>query len=744
VFLRLNRADVFGFALGAHATLGQVVLMREALALSGGNELAVGLSFTLWLAGVGAGALLAGALSKPKPAQLAGSIISAFIIAGGLFVLRLHREVLGLLPGIEPSLLELGALLLIGLGGGGLTVGFLFTSAARASASQEETPVSRLYAAEAVGALAGGVVFTLFLAGKVPHLVVVGIASCLPAGALALSEQRRAVRATLGVLFISIAIAAVLGPIGKLDRWAEIKAFSFCGAAGEYIAAKDSRYSHLTLGKSEDEYHLFVDGRLDHVFPDPWERPMLIHTALTQHPAPKSVLIIGGGPSDRLEAALAHNPNEVVLTYLDEGVQQICRPFWSPETLKALSDPRVTVVHDDGRRYVSKTSNRFDVVIISARPPLSGQANRYHTQEFYDAVRRVLNKGGAMTSLTSGGANLLAPEAARSAASELATVKSVFKEVVVVPGLQIELHAAADKGVVTDDATLLEARYLARRVKAYSFSSRRFVEMLDPGRVAELKRQLDRWPAEINTDMKPRVYLTGLQLWERSLTGRRAADDPTWTGLAEKWALIWLALPCGLWLVWQVLTYAFKRPGLGAPIISIATTGAAGMASEIVVLLVFQAASGMLYAGLALLVAFFMAGLAVGAYWSRRHLASGKLVHGVLVDAVVLVFLVLTGPVLGTFRDSVAIVFFWSFVAGVVTGSAFPALLGLGAKKRLGDERSAAAAIEAADHFGAAMGALITGIVWVPVFGVSVTCFIFACFKAISLLGLLLLKMIRV
>ncbi len=736
MFSKSKRADIFGLALGLYATISQVVLMREALGVSGGNELTVGLSFAMWLVGVGVGALVAGKLPRPDVVLVVGSMVSPFLMIVGFLLLRLQREVLDVARGMDPSLIGFVALVAVGLGAGGLTVGFLFTAASRASDREEETPVSRLYAAEAIGALVGGLIFTFVLAGRVPHLVAMALAGSLPAGAVAIQGRSRAAWLSAGALFAGFVGMSALGPLKALDRLTEERAFSALGAAEELIAVKDSAYGRLALGRSEDELALLADNRLVHTFPDPWERPTPVHLTLSQHPAPGRVLLVGGGPSDRLEAALAHGPERVVLTYLDEAAHELCRPFWSTETRAALGDPRVTVIRDDGRRYVSRTSDRFDVVLVAARPPRSGQTNRYHTREFFAAVSRILRPGGVMTVLAPGGANVLAPEAARTVAFELATVRSVFPEVVAVPGLETMLHAANKKGVVTDDPEILRARYEARGVKVASFSSRRFASLIVPERVTGLRRQIGRWPAEINTDLKPIAYLAALQLWERSLVRDRVAGDPTWTGQAERWAWLWLAIPLAVWLLWQGLSLGRRRPGVGAPIVAIATTGAAGMAAEIVVIYVFQTASGQLYTGLAMIVALFMAGLALGAFLGRRYLTSGLARDGIIADVTVLSFLILSGPVLGAAIDFAPVVAGWSAVAGLVTGVAFPALLGQVARKRSGDERPAAAAIEAADHLGAAAGAMVTGVVWLPVFGTTVTCLMFAGLKVASLIGL--------
>jgi 2-polyprenyl-3-methyl-5-hydroxy-6-metoxy-1,4-benzoquinol methylase len=298
--------------------------------------------------------------------------------------------------------------------------------------------------------------------------------------------------------------------------------------------------------------------------------------------------------------------------------------------------------------------------------------------------------------------------------------------------------------VVSDDPAVLKQRYEKRSVDTPFFSSRRFETLLDKGRVASVYRQLRQWPKIVNTDTLPIVYLAGLQLWERSLPGNRSAGDATWTGALERFAWLWLVIPLLLWAGIQILLRKRSQPNrpTGA-VLAIATTGAAGMAVEIMVIYVFQIASGQLYTGLALLVALFMAGLTMGAFIGRRYLSKGQVLEGVFADLGMVVFLVLTGPVLSASFDAPWIVASWSALAGIVTGAAFPALLNRAAKNKERDERKAAPAMEAADHIGAAFGALITGVIWVPVYGITTTCLLFAAFKTASLLGQFPLKSIR-
>jgi predicted membrane-bound spermidine synthase len=98
-------------------------------------------------------------------------------------------------------------------------------------------------------------------------------------------------------------------------------------------------------------------------------------------------------------------------------------------------------------------------------------------------------------------------------------------------------------------------------------------------------------------------------------------------------------------------------------------------------------------------------------------------------------FLAVSGPVLNRFAVYHGVLLLWSLLAGLFTGAAFPAMLRLASETVDGDERDAAAAIELSDHLGAAFGAFVTGIVWLPLFGLSVTCLFFAGLKAVGFLG---------
>jgi spermidine synthase len=733
-FRAIGKTDIWGAALGFFAAVSQVVLLREALSVSQGNESSASISFMGWFLGVALGALLAKPVAHRFGTPFFISVFSCASVLSGFVGLRMHRAILGAAIGQDPSLLGMTAVLLMGLGLGGLATGSLFTVTALRLQNDEHAPVSRLYAAESLGAVMGTMVFYFALVHHAEHLTSLGVAAVLLFfGAWLMSNKRHRIASALVLALWTVAIAT--GGLARIDSVLEQMAFRSLRAS-RLIASTASAYGRLSLAEQSGQYELLADGRFDHAFPDPYDRPVPIHVALTAHPNPEDILILGGGPTDRLEAALAHHPRRVVMTYLNDKIESLCRPYWPASTLSALSDPRMKTVEDDGRRYIRNTGDRFDVVIISARPPRSAAENRFYTEDFYKEVSRILKMGGIVAAIASGGANVLSKETALSAASTLAAVQSVFRSTFIIPGLDTLILASSQKGGLAFDAKILAERYRNRGVRAPSFSAFRFDDLMDIGRRQERLKELRRVHPSVNTDEHPSVYSAGLSLWERSLGGiDNAPSKETVTSLLSGHAEAFFIVPMFLLVV--VGIYSFRRAAAPAIVasVSIAVTGAAGMACQVLVMPAFQVAFGTLYSALALLVGMFMLGLAIGAFIGRKFLAAGRTRDVLIADLAFVIFLTATGPVLraGINADMKFVMYAWSTLGGVLTGAAFPAFLGKAQKSRSRDERTAAPSIEFADHMGAAFGAFVTGLVWIPAFGITVTCLLFAGLKFTSM-----------
>lgn len=124
---------------------------------------------------------------------------------------------------------------------------------------------------------------------------------------------------------------------------------------------------------------------------------MIAHVPLFVHPDPRRVLIIGGGDGGTAREVLRHATIErVVMVEIDEMVVEACRRH-IPSVSCALDDPRLSLLIDDGVKFIRETEERFDVVLIDSTDPV-GPAEPLFDAEFYgNAASRLTEKGIMIT-----------------------------------------------------------------------------------------------------------------------------------------------------------------------------------------------------------------------------------------------------------------------------------------------------------------------------------------------------------
>ncbi len=125
----------------------------------------------------------------------------------------------------------------------------------------------------------------------------------------------------------------------------------------------------------------------------------LAHIPLFTHPDPRHVLVVGGGDGGTVREILKHKSVESVdLVEIDEVVVRECKKHM-PTLSKGFSDERVSVIFEDGAKYVKETDKRYDVVIVDSPDPV-GPAVVLFEKEFYESIKEVLNDGGLMVEQT--------------------------------------------------------------------------------------------------------------------------------------------------------------------------------------------------------------------------------------------------------------------------------------------------------------------------------------------------------
>jgi len=154
-------------------------------------------------------------------------------------------------------------------------------------------------------------------------------------------------------------------------------------------------YQHLEIYESPLFGRMLVlDGAVQTTEGDEFVyHEMLAHPALCTHPAPRRVLIIGGGDGGLLEEVLKHPVERVAMVEIDEAVVRTGRQYLPAICGQAFEDPRTQLVIGDGIAYVRETRDRFDAVLIDSTDP-EGPAVGLFAEEFYAEVARRLTPDG--------------------------------------------------------------------------------------------------------------------------------------------------------------------------------------------------------------------------------------------------------------------------------------------------------------------------------------------------------------
>jgi spermidine synthase len=138
---------------------------------------------------------------------------------------------------------------------------------------------------------------------------------------------------------------------------------------------------------------LFLDGLLQTTEKDEfYYHEMLVHPAMSSHPRPRNVLIIGGGDGGALREILRHPVEKAWMVEIDGQVVEACRRHfgWIEEP---LAGGRAELVIDDGNVFIRRTRETFDVILVDSSDPV-GPSAVLHEEGFYRKLKSRLRPGG--------------------------------------------------------------------------------------------------------------------------------------------------------------------------------------------------------------------------------------------------------------------------------------------------------------------------------------------------------------
>ncbi|MFZ0859983.1 MAG: fused MFS/spermidine synthase, partial [Candidatus Sulfotelmatobacter sp.] len=727
--------------IGFSAIIGQIVLMRELIVVFNGNEISLGIMLATWLFWTAAGSSLcsrfAAGGNNARRAVAALECLLGVSLLPTIWALRASRFFFQTVPGelVGPVPMLLTSLACLSLFC--VVAGSLFVVAIRMyeqeCAVTARVAASSAYLLEAAGSAFGGILASIvllrFLESFQIATVVALLNLCVAAVLLFRMSGKQLGALTVAAALFAIPLLIYVAP--SLDRSAQARLWR----GFRLVGSRDSIYGNLAVieaGNAEtgNIRSIYDNGVILASAPDENAAEEAVHYALMEHPAPRHLLMIGGGVNGSIAQALKHPTVERIdYVELDPALIDMARQFFPVQSAPVFSDPRVHMHYTDGRHYLKTAGDTFDVIILNVPDPQTAQLNRFYTAEFFRSARDRLGPGGLLALQLRSSEDYISPDLAEFLRCIHHTLQTAFPYVVAIPGETIHFFAAARPDVLTDNPQTLIARLQERNLKTQYVREYFIPFRMMPDRMEQSREQLQPLTSTpVNRDFEPIAYYFDVVLWSTQFKFGysrwfRAAAHIAFTGVINAVMVV---------LLFVAVLLAFvptrEKRVRSAAAYSVAATGFTLMALQIFLLLAFQSVYGYVYHQLTILIAMCMAGIAFGSWLGiRRIRPSDSPPYRSMLTSQFL--LALSGPALifvvsllskisemATTWLAAQFVFpALAAVCGMLGGYQFPIATEIYLHESSGGSRLGT--LYAIDLLGGCVGALVLSSYLVPVFG---------------------------
>jgi spermidine synthase len=257
--------------------------------------------------------------------------------------------------------------------------------------------LSYLYLANIVGSAAGtwlvGFVLMDYLTLRGLSVLLIALGVGLAMALLAASGRRAAM---FGCAAAGVAVALASGPLFA-NLWGEMEYKDEWGIPGARLAdVVETRSGVVTV---DADGAIFGGGVYDGwMYADLHDNPQIRRPLSISllHPDPKEVLMIGmsGGAWTEI---IANHPQveKVVCIEINPGYVEVIRRY--PQVAPLLSNPKVEIFYDDGRRWMTRNRGRkFDMIVADTTYSWRAHATNLLSVEFLDLARELLKPGGIL------------------------------------------------------------------------------------------------------------------------------------------------------------------------------------------------------------------------------------------------------------------------------------------------------------------------------------------------------------
>jgi len=687
------------FSLGFTTLVTQIVLLREFLTVFYGNELVIGIVLTNWMVLTAIGSAVGRKFKVkinmkafPGIAMLSLNLLSILIIV----LLNILRYVV-FPPGSQVGIYQVlftSAILMMPFC---LLSGFLFTWLASTFSNEfRSNMISRTYAGESAGSVAGGIIVSFILAYFLKSLQILGVFLAINMIIiLAVRRIRESFRTKW--IFITVGIACLVLIYGlNLDKIIKQSLFP----NQELVYLRDTPYGNLAITKSADQLNFYENASPLFASNDVAAVEEDVHYAMVQHPDPQNVLLISGGISGTIPEILKYKISSLDYVEINPWINKLGKKW-----IHFQDESNVNSIVKDPRIFLKETRKKYDVIIMNVPEPMTAQLNRYYTLEFFSSLKQHMQEGSFLSLSLPSTLNYISEEVNQLNSVIYNTLAKVFKHILIIPGNRNYL-LASDVTPDIEIPSLIEEKHISTvYVNQYYIDVESLKERSDL-----IMQQIDPNVA-VNKDFKPVCYFQHLKFWMSQFN-------------INYW------IPLGLILVIFLISMLWLKPLL----LGIYAGGFAGSSIELLLILTFQILYGYVYYYTGIIITVFMSGLALGALY-RDKIINTSIRSFMLLQMLIIIYasllpliIMLLNTILipGILLHSIFIIL--TLIISFITGMQFS----LGSAILKDQVTSRASRLYSSDLLGSAFGALLFSVFLMPLIGIFISSLLVASLNLIS------------
>lgn len=728
--------------VGLSGIIAQVLLLRELLVSFYGNELTIGIILANWVLLEAAGVFIVGKIIDRIKNEMTIfvwlELILSLLLPVSIYLSRTFKYILGIPYGEAMGLLTIflsSFLIVLPLS---FCHGSLFSVGTKLYSiyfKDLKYAIGKVYALETIGTLLGGIILTYLLLPHLDSFEIVLIISFINLAITLVLLKDFPKRKLKYIVLAAIILFTYLPLSGNLSRIQRIS-LNKQWQGQQLLDYRNSIYGNIAVTKEKEQYTFFYNGIpiITTPYPDQQFVQEFGHLPLSFHQAPKDILVISAGAGGLIGEILKHAIEKLDYVELDPLIIEMLKKYPTALTETELKEKRVNIINVDGRFYLRNSPKLYDIILIGLSDQSDLSTNRLFTQEFFSLVKERLNSDGILSLWLPGSLTYISRELRDLNFSIINSLKSVYGYVRIIPGDYNIFLASSSAGIMEVDSKVILQRIKEQGIKTDILIPDYLDYRLNKRRLNWFMHTTGGATGQLNRDLRPVAVFQTLVFWNKKFS-------PGFAKILEYFGKLNLKL-IGFFIILAIILPVFisfrSKKLKSAVAYSIFTTGFFGMLSTLILSFSFQVFYGYLYHKIGILIAVFMAGLALGSIFMTKNIQKIKKERGVFLslEAAIIVFaiiLIFALAGLTVFSYYTSLIFMTLFlISGALIGLQFPlaSKIYLGGQGHIGET---AGVLYAADLLGGWLAGIFGGIILLPILGLFNTCIVITILKLSSL-----------